>query len=86
MAKVLKDQPTTGLERLVWWTEFVIRHKGAKHLRSPVIDLPDCQYFLLDVIGFCALAILLIVYILLNLLKLIYNLRKFFVPKSELKA
>lgn len=46
------DQPVDGLKRAVWWIEYVIRHKGARHLRSPILDIPWWQYFMLDVIGF----------------------------------
>jgi len=41
----------------VYWTEYVIRHKGAPHLRSAVLDLAWYQYFLLDVIAVLALAV-----------------------------
>jgi len=49
----------------VYWTEYVIRHKGAPHLRSAVLDLAWYQYLLLDVIAVLALAVgsvVLIVY------------------------
>jgi len=39
----------------VYWTEYVIRHKGAPHLRSAALDLAWYQYFLLDVIAVLAL-------------------------------
>jgi glucuronosyltransferase len=52
----LRDQPRTPLEQAVYWTEYVIRHKGAPHLRSAVVDLAWYQYFLLDVIAVLALA------------------------------
>lgn len=42
----------TGLEKAVWWTEYVIRNKGAKHLRNPAADIPFYQYYLIDVISF----------------------------------
>ncbi|XP_038217913.1 UDP-glucosyltransferase 2-like [Zerene cesonia] len=32
---IMNDDSKTGLERAVWWTEYVLRHGGAKHLRSP---------------------------------------------------
>ena len=32
------------------WVEYLIRHKGAKHLRSAALDLNFYQYMLLDVI------------------------------------
>ncbi|KAF5269282.1 hypothetical protein FQR65_LT02583 [Abscondita terminalis] len=47
---LIQDQPMTGLEKVVWWTEYVLRHKGAKHLRSPFLDLPIYQLLLLDVL------------------------------------
>ncbi|KAJ8959702.1 hypothetical protein NQ318_021894 [Aromia moschata] len=51
LRQLARDVPMTGLEKAIWWTEYVIRHKGAKHLRNPVADLPLYQYYLLDVIG-----------------------------------
>lgn len=47
---LLRDQKETPLERAVYWTEYVIRHKGAYHLLSPAKDLNFFQYYLLDVI------------------------------------
>ncbi|CAG0884298.1 unnamed protein product [Cyprideis torosa] len=31
---ILRDQPETPLDRAAFWTEFVIKHRGAPHLRS----------------------------------------------------
>lgn len=39
----------SGLDKVVWWMEYLIRNGGAKHLRNPAADLPWYQYFLLDV-------------------------------------
>nr|CAD7437952.1 unnamed protein product [Timema bartmani] len=36
-------------ERAVYWTEYVLRHGGAPHLRSVAVDLPLYRYLLLDV-------------------------------------
>jgi glucuronosyltransferase len=41
----------------VYWTEYVIRNKGAPHLRSAALDLAWYQYFLLDVIAVLELAV-----------------------------
>ncbi|KAJ8923418.1 hypothetical protein NQ315_001976 [Exocentrus adspersus] len=51
LKQLAMDTPMTGLEKAVWWIEYVIRHKGAKHLRNPAADLPFYQYYLIDVIG-----------------------------------
>lgn len=46
---LLRDQKESPLERAIYWTEYVIRHKGAYHLQSPAKDLNFFQYYLLDV-------------------------------------
>ncbi|KAF2886869.1 hypothetical protein ILUMI_19304, partial [Ignelater luminosus] len=86
LSELSKDQPMTGLERAVWWTEYVIRHKGAKHLRSPALDIPAYQYYLLDVIGFILAVILIVVYVLIKLVKLAIKFIKYFLPKSKIKV
>ena len=55
-SRIYRDQPLTPLKQAVYWTEYVIRHKGAPHLRSAVLDLAWYQYFLLDVSAVQALA------------------------------
>jgi glucuronosyltransferase len=57
LSRIYRDQPLTPLEQAVFWTEYVIRHKGAPHMRSAVLDLTWYQYFLLDVIAVLALAV-----------------------------
>ncbi|KAK7865275.1 hypothetical protein R5R35_012572 [Gryllus longicercus] len=52
LSQVFKDDPQTPLERAVFWTEYVLRHKGALHLQSAAKDLNIFQYFLLDIISF----------------------------------
>ncbi|KAF2900030.1 hypothetical protein ILUMI_06155 [Ignelater luminosus] len=86
LAELAQDQPMTGLERAIWWTEYVLRHKGAEHLRSPALDIPSYQYFLLDVIGFCLLVVLIFSYVLYKLVKLVFKIIRYFVPKSKIKV
>ncbi|XP_063385415.1 UDP-glucosyltransferase 2 [Cydia fagiglandana] len=61
---LLRDQKETPLERAVYWTEYVIRHKGAYHLQSPAKDLNFIQYYLLDV----AALIILVVFTTISLI------------------
>jgi glucuronosyltransferase len=65
LSRIFRDQPRTPLENAVYWTEYVIRNKGAPHLRSAVLDLAWYQYVLLDVITVLALAIVSILLIVL---------------------
>lgn len=63
----LRDQKETPLERAVYWTEYVIRHKGAYHLQSPAKDLTFFQYYMFDVILF-VLFLLVATYVLISFL------------------
>ena len=52
LSRIHHDQPIKPLDRAVFWIEYVMRHKGAKHLRPASHDLTWFQYHSLDVIGF----------------------------------
>ncbi|KAJ4434829.1 hypothetical protein ANN_23400, partial [Periplaneta americana] len=51
LSRQFRDRPQSALETAVYWTEYVIRHRGAPHMRSAALDLPLYQYLLLDVIA-----------------------------------
>lgn len=50
----MKDQRTAPLDTGVYWTEYVLRHKGAAHMASPARDLSWFQYYSYDVVLFFA--------------------------------
>ncbi|XP_043304382.1 UDP-glucuronosyltransferase 2C1-like isoform X1 [Cervus canadensis] len=52
LSRIHHDQPVKPLDRAVFWVEFIMRHKGAKHLRPAFHDLTWYQHHSLDVIGF----------------------------------
>lgn len=64
LSAVHKDRPIDPLQLSVYWTEFVMRHKGAQHLRAAVLELNWIQYFCLDVIAL--LATVLLVFVILT--------------------
>lgn len=78
-------------ESVVYWTEYVIRHKGAPHLRSHALNLTWYQYFLVDVIAtllFVLAVIILVSHICLkNLYKYTYNIiiiiKYYLAPKTK---
>ncbi|XP_046629094.1 uncharacterized protein LOC124309473 [Neodiprion virginianus] len=47
---LIRDKPYDSLENAVWWTEHVIRHKGAPHLHSTIADAPWYQRQDMDLI------------------------------------
>eukprot|EP00102_Acyrthosiphon_pisum_P026108 XP_016663318.1 PREDICTED: UDP-glucuronosyltransferase 1-5-like isoform X3 [Acyrthosiphon pisum] len=66
-----KDRPMTPSKTIDYWTRYVIRHKGAPHLKSQALDLKWYQYFLLDVIAVVISVILLVFYIIYKVFKFI---------------
>lgn len=38
------------LDRAVWWTEYVLRHRGASHLRSPTANISWTDFLELELL------------------------------------
>ncbi|KAM4025038.1 UDP-glucuronosyltransferase 1A6-like isoform 3-T3 [Anomaloglossus baeobatrachus] len=57
------DRPIHPLDLAVYWVEFVMRHKGAPHLRPAAHDLNWIQYHSLDVFGFLLAVLATILFI-----------------------
>lgn len=51
LSRLHRDQPLSPLDQAVFWIEFVIRHKGAPHLKSHSHTLSWAVYHSLDVIA-----------------------------------
>nr|XP_017825996.1 UDP-glucuronosyltransferase 2B7 isoform X2 [Callithrix jacchus] len=64
LSRIQHDQPVKPLDRAVFWIEFVMRHKGAKHLRVAAHDLTWFQYHSLDVIGFLLACVAAVIFII----------------------
>ncbi|XP_043108755.1 UDP-glucuronosyltransferase 1-6-like isoform X3 [Puntigrus tetrazona] len=60
LSAIHNDRPIQPLDLAVYWTEFVMRHKGADHLRPAAHDLNWLQYHSLDVIGFLLFIVLIV--------------------------
>ncbi|XP_039765606.1 UDP-glycosyltransferase UGT5-like [Pararge aegeria] len=50
LRQLMRDQPESPLKRAVWWTEYVIRHGGAKELRAASANISYAQYFEVELI------------------------------------
>ncbi|MFT7811096.1 UDP-glucuronosyltransferase 2A1-like [Arapaima gigas] len=66
LSRIHHDQPEKPLDRAVFWIEFVMRHKGAKHLRVQSHNLTWYQYYCLDVLAVLLAAALLAAFVLLK--------------------
>lgn len=65
--KILKDVPGDSVENLIWWTEYVIRTKGAKHLRSNLAWQPWYQRNDMDIIIFLTIIAVIIILNVINI-------------------
>ncbi|OXA55872.1 UDP-glucuronosyltransferase 2C1 [Folsomia candida] len=68
--QLFRDRQTSAVDTALYWTEYVLRHKGAVHLRSPASKLNFFAYYSLDVIAFLSLILALLVYIPIKLCKM----------------
>lgn len=73
LSKRFKDRPRTPKEEIIYWTEYVIKHKGAHHLKSTALKLSWYQYLLIDVLVTVVLIIVTIFIITYMILKTIKN-------------
>lgn len=76
-----RDQPEKSLDRAIWWTEYVLRHKGAPHMRATSRDLSFVQLQSLD-----TLAVILgipILSLVLLIISVRWLVRKVFGGKSK---
>lgn len=67
--KIFKDRPMSPESLVVYWTEYVLRHHGAPHLKSCALNLKWYQYYLLDVIAFTLACISFVVLVIYNIFK-----------------
>ncbi|CAG9762358.1 unnamed protein product [Ceutorhynchus assimilis] len=76
--KLLLDQTDTPLDKAVYWTEYVLRHKGASHLQSPSRHMGVIEYYSLDVLVFLLLGLIALYYCTKKLLRILR-----IIPKHE---
>ncbi|XP_069674520.1 UDP-glycosyltransferase UGT5-like [Periplaneta americana] len=81
LSNQFRDRHQSPLDTALFWTEYVIKHSGAQHLRSAAVDLCWYQYLLLDVVLFFCLVFILIgvllYYVSKALLKSILIIKKY---------
>ncbi|XP_061733690.1 UDP-glucuronosyltransferase 2C1-like [Nerophis ophidion] len=71
LSRLHRDQPIAPLDNAMFWIEFVMRHKGAAHLRTESYKMPWYTYYSVDVYLFVAgvfLAVLIMFWITIKCL------------------
>lgn len=72
-SRIFKDRPMSPQQSVVFWTEHVIRHDGAHHLKNTGLDLNFFEFNLIDIYATLfagALGILIAIY---QIFKLIFK-------------
>lgn len=73
MSKMFIDNPMSPEDTVVFWTEYVLRHKGARHLKPASAQMSLFQLALLDVITmFSVGAVVLILVVYLTVSRIVY--------------
>ncbi|RXG55522.1 UDP-glucuronosyltransferase 1-5 [Armadillidium vulgare] len=80
-SEIIKDRLVPPDEEAAYWVEYVMRHKGAPHLRSPLNMMSWYEVYNMDVWASILLVLLLTFYISWRVIKFI--LRKCFGPKVK---
>ncbi|XP_065208651.1 UDP-glucosyltransferase 2-like [Planococcus citri] len=76
LSNIFKDRPLNPQDTLVYWVNYVLRHKGASNLKPAGAKLPFYQHLLLDVILFLTVVIISTGYIVYSTLKTTTSLLK----------
>ncbi|KAI5089143.1 UDP glucuronosyltransferase 2 family, polypeptide A1 precursor [Silurus meridionalis] len=87
LSQIHHDQPMKPLDQAIFWIEYVMRNKGAMHLRVEAHNLMWFQQHSLDVIAFLLSVIALVVYIFVKTCSWLFGkcFRKTPVKKSKKK-
>ncbi|XP_065199762.1 UDP-glucosyltransferase 2-like [Planococcus citri] len=73
LSKIFRDRPIAPLDEALYWSEYVLKYKGAPHMRTTAADMPLYQYLLLDVILSVICLFLAVIYSLKYLFKVIIS-------------
>ncbi|RXN28591.1 UDP-glucuronosyltransferase 2A1-like protein [Labeo rohita] len=69
LSRIHHDRPIKPLDEAVFWIEFVMRNKGAKHLRVEAHNLTWYQYHCLDVFAFLITILTVVIYVVFKMCK-----------------
>jgi hypothetical protein len=68
-----RDRPVKPLQNGIYWVEYILRHNGAKHMRSHALDLNFFQLHSIDVIGFLLTIAFISSYISYRIMKCLFK-------------
>ncbi|XP_039867370.1 UDP-glucuronosyltransferase 2C1-like isoform X4 [Simochromis diagramma] len=72
LSRLHRDKPVKPLDNALFWIEFVMRHKGAAHLKAESYRMPWYSYHSVDVVLFLAGTMLLVLLAVFFFIKCLY--------------
>ncbi|XP_017056401.1 UDP-glucosyltransferase 2 [Drosophila ficusphila] len=72
-SNLYRDRPLTARQSVVYWTEYVLRHRGAFHLQSPLIHMDFVSRNNLDVHVVVLIVSLVLFYIFIVIFKILFR-------------
>lgn len=76
ISAIFNANPVHPMDEFVWWAEYVIKFRGAKHLKAVAADMPLFTYLLLDVILVNFLVVSCVLFLIYYLITWIFYRKK----------
>ncbi|XP_046684815.1 UDP-glycosyltransferase UGT5-like isoform X2 [Homalodisca vitripennis] len=76
LSRIFKDRPMSPADSTVFWVEYVLRHRGAHHLRSAATQLSWYQLALLDILAVFMAVIVILCFVLRRIYSLLFVWKK----------
>uniref|UniRef100_A0A0K8VGV4 UDP-glucuronosyltransferase 2B1 n=1 Tax=Bactrocera latifrons TaxID=174628 RepID=A0A0K8VGV4_BACLA len=80
-----RDQPMNPLDLAVYWVEYVVRHKGARHLHCAGQDLNFIQYHSIDSMLIIFGGLTLVLLLILLLIRSVWGWLQFALARKDIK-
>uniref|UniRef100_A0A673AF05 UDP-glucuronosyltransferase n=1 Tax=Sphaeramia orbicularis TaxID=375764 RepID=A0A673AF05_9TELE len=74
LSRLHRDQPIKPLDQAVFWIEYVIRHKGAAHLKAQSYKMSWFVYYSIDVVAALLATALLLMFTFILVVKLLWRM------------
>lgn len=78
IASIFRTNPIGPMDEFIYWVEYVIQFRGAKHLKSSAVDMPLFTYLLLDVALASLLLFVIAIYIVYFFIQRLIIMKRFF--------
>uniref|UniRef100_A0A3P9P6K9 UDP-glucuronosyltransferase n=1 Tax=Poecilia reticulata TaxID=8081 RepID=A0A3P9P6K9_POERE len=76
LSRLHRDQPIPPMNQATFWIEYVIRHKGAPHLRTQAHRMPWYSYHCLDVLLFLMTSVAVVLFSVFAVFRFLFCKRK----------